>query len=248
MFRRLPGASAARRTCVAAAALSGSLAVLATAPASAGIIISADPSFFDGQPLVGGSEPITFAQAGNGSAVSLVNGDSLAMPATEYSARGVVFSPAVRWVNDGNASFDAAQNTANSLSGVPLDEIAIPGAAVDNFTMTFNTVVRGVGFWLIMNSGDSTIPTFTARDQFNNVLDTGSFTGAAIQQTGVARYAFVTIFADGESPNIASVEVTKDQAILDNLYISPLPAPGAVALLGLGGLAAMRRRRAVAAG
>ncbi len=223
------GARAARYVRMAIAAL------LAPALSAQGGVIK-DPTFFDDLP----SDLIEFDVDGDGAPVLLGDAASTPMPADEYSDLGVTFSPAVRWVNDGNASFDGAQTAAG------LGEIAIPGASIGAFDIVFSTSVRSVGMWVIANNSPEieTPPTFTAFDAQGVEIEVVAFGGDLVDGTvGIADYGFMGIF----SPTpIARLQVEKQAAIFDNLtFSSAIPAPGPAALLGLGGvcLAARRRRR-----
>src|SRR5262245_66420189 len=77
----------------------------ATACATAQASVISDASFFNAIPTT----VINFETDGNGSAINLIQGQSQAMPLDAYSSLGVAFGTQIRWVNDGNVAFDAAQ-------------------------------------------------------------------------------------------------------------------------------------------
>lgn len=203
---------------------------LSAGPAAADTID--DRGFFDPIPHT----TIDFESRGDGSPLSLIDGQSLLMPANEYASLGVTFGPEVRWVNDGNPAFDAAQ----FIGGSP--QVAIPSADVDLFDIFFSTPVRAVGMFVANNRvEDPSGPVFTAYDAGGAVLGTASFGAAFIDGSiGVADYGFMGILA---GQDIARIRVTKEAAILDDLTFSPVPSPGAASLLGCGALVAARRRR-----
>jgi len=208
---------------------------LALAPAmSAQAALIDDDGFFDDLP----TGLITFDEDGDGSPVVLGDGASSPMPTNEYADLGVTFSPAVRWVNDGNASFDGAQQA------IGLGEIAIPSVLVNTFDIQFSTTVRSVGMWVIANNSDQiqTQPTFTAFDAQGGVIEMVTFGGMFVDGTiGIADYGFMGI---STSTPIARLQVTKQAAIFDDLHFSSqVPAPGAAVLLGLGGACLASRRR-----
>lgn len=204
---------------------------LGAAPAWAAIIT--DPSFFG--PIAGQTTTITFETNGAGAAMSLIQGQSQAMPAGEYSSQGVMFN-SVRWVNDGNASFDAAQ----ALLG--LGEVAIPSSQFSVFDIEFTGVVRAVAMWVINNTQVSEgAPTITAFNAQGQAIESAVFGGVFVDgSVGVAQYGYMGLFTNEP---IARVRVTKDAAIIDNVTFSAIPGPGAAALLGLAGAWASRRRR-----
>lgn len=214
-------------------ASAGSLA----ATHSAGAALITDASYFDGIPTT----VINFETDGAGNPITLIQGQRQAMPSDAYAPQGVAFvGTNMSWVNDGNSAFDAAQ----SIGGSPT--VSIPSSVCNLFTMTFSVPVRAFGFFVVNNrTADPIGPTFVARDAQGNVLDTASWDAKFIDGTittpnTVADYGFMGITA---SDLIASVTVTKQAAIMDDLRFSPVPTPGAVALSGVAGLVGLRRRR-----
>jgi hypothetical protein len=163
------------------------------------------------------------------------------MPSDAYAPQGVLFTGTnMSWVNDGNSAFDAAQ----TIGGSPT--ISIPSSLCNQFTMTFTVPVRAFGFFVVNNrTADPIGPTFVARDAQGNILDTASWDAKFIDGTittpsTTADYGFMGI----TTPElIASVTVTKQAAIMDDLRFSPVPTPGAIALGAAAGLVGLRRRR-----
>jgi hypothetical protein len=213
--------------------------VVGVAGASAQAAFITDPSFFNDFP----STLINFETDGMGNTISLIQGQSQEMPVGTYAALGVTItgngSP-VRWVNDGNAAFDIAQ----SIGGSPT--IAIPSSLNNSFTVTFSTEVRAFGFFVVNNrNADPLGPTYVVRDTAGNIIDTAVFAPVFVDGTvptpnTTADYGFMGILS---AVPIGSVTVTKTAAILDDLRFSPVPAPGVVAVGGLGALMIARRRR-----
>lgn len=211
-----------------AAALLGALAV-SSATAIAGPIL--DASYFSGVPHA----LIDFETDGTGNDVSLNQATSIPMPADAYAPRGVLFSQAIRWVNDGDADFDAAQAIGGSL------DVAVPGAASDDFVLQFLEPVRAFGFWVVNRRQSAVVPSFEARDASGELIGSVTFSGNAIDGTiGIAQYGFLGIAAEQD---IYSVRIRKDAALLDDLRFISMPEPGSMLVFGLAaGVAAKRRR------
>jgi hypothetical protein len=222
-------------------ALAHSILCAAAAAAFAGIAQASsitDPSFFNSIPTT----LINFETDGAGNPITLIQGQRQSMPSDAYAPQGVLFSGTnMSWVNDGNAAFDAAQ----SIGGSPVN--SIPSSLCNQFTMTFTVPVQAFGFFVANNrTADPTGPTFVARDSQGNVLDTAAWApkfidGTITSPNTTADYGFMGIVS---TTSIASVTVTKQSAILDDLRFSPVPAPGALALSAAGALVMLRRRRA----
>lgn len=201
--------------------------------AGAGVI--SDVSHFSSIPTT----LVDFETNGGGSPVILAEGGTLLMPAGEYGALGITFSPQVHWVNDGSSDFDSAQAIGGSLDN------AIPSSAVNVFTLSFSTPVRSFGLWVVNNHNvDAAGPIFEARDASNQLIESVQFNGGLIDGTvGVASYGFMGVWS---ATPIASVTITKQAAIFDDLRISPdVPAPACGAVLGAAGLWSLRRRRMI---
>ena len=198
----------ARRIGVAAVA-----ALLATGAANAEVL--SDRTEF--QPT---ATTIDFETDGAGAAVSLIEGETRILPADEYQASGFVFDRALNWVNDGNNSFDAAQQlgSADPTIGGSLDN-AIPSAAVDTFEIVFTDPVEAFGFFVAHNTAEDPTggPRFVAYDESGAVVDSAVFSDGfpGAQTIGIARYGFVGIRS--EAAPIKRVTVVKTFAILDDL-------------------------------
>ncbi len=197
-----------------------------------------DRAFFGPYP----STTIDFETRGNGAPLTgltngpLVTGETVAMPANEYAAQGIQFNTPVNWVNDGNASFDAAQ----IFAGSPI--VSIPSSTVNTFTFTFMVPVRAFGFFVANNRVDHPSgPTMVARDSGGNIIEMAQWGAQFIDgSVGVADYGFMGIFTDGL---ITSVTITKQSAIFDDLIFAEVPTPGAAFVLLAGGLGMTARRR-----
>lgn len=209
---------------------------LAATPSARADVIN-DPGFFSGIPTT----LINFETDGAGNPITLIQGQRQAMPSDAYAPQGVLFTGAnMSWVNDGNAAFDAAQ----SIGGSPT--VSIPSSLCNQFTMTFTVPVRAFGFFVVNNrTADPIGPSFVARDAQGNILDTANWDAKFIDGTittpnTTADYGFMGITTPDP---IASVTVTKQAAIMDDLRFSPVPTPGAFALGAVAGIAVLRRRR-----
>jgi hypothetical protein len=218
---------------IVSSVVAGVVGGVVVGPVHAGIIT--DPSFFASIPTTA----INFETNGAGAPVVLIQAQSVTMPANEYAALGINVGANVAWVNDGSPVFDAAQAIGGTLDNALI-------SPDPTFTITFLTTTRSVAFFVVNNRGaDAAGPHFTARDAQGNILEAVVFSPTFLDGTitgpnVTADYGFMGVFS---STPIASLTVVKQAAIFDNLRFSPLPAPGALALLGAGGLLAMKRRR-----
>ena len=179
---------------------------------------------------------ITFETYGDGTTqVVVAPGGRATLYYDEYTDWGVEFDRDLSYVNDDGPDFDAAQ----AIGGSP--EIGMPYATEDSFSLIFTTPVRAFGYWVINNNTVTTIPTFVAKNSTGGTIETVTFEGAMIDGTiGVADYGFMGIWA---SEDIASVDITKDAAMFDNLMFSNVPEPAAASMLALGGALLFARRR-----
>ena len=214
-----------------AAACAAVAALVSAAGSGARADVISDAAFFTPIPHT----LVTFDVDGAGNTVNLAQGQSTAMPAAEYASLGITFNPAVNWVNDGDADFDAAQAIGGSVP------IAIPSGSHPAFRIQFSTPVHAFGFWVVDNANVTTRPRFTALNGLSQTIEQVTFTGGLVDGTiGIARYGFMGI----SSPTaIAAIDITKQATIFDNFYFSAVPEPAsAAALLALPALALSRRR------
>lgn len=184
---------------------------------------------------------IDFETDGAGASVSLIDGESLAMPSNEYAPQGVLFAGGLFWVNDGSSVFDTAQAIGGS------GDIAIPSSACNQFTITFTNSIFAMGFWVVNNvSIPSTPPTIAAYDAANNLLGTVEFGGIFIDGqvsngATTAEYGFMGL---SSATAIDHVVVSKQFAIFDDLRYSAVPSPGPLVLAAFGaGLLFLKRKR-----
>lgn len=215
-------------------------AVAPITPAHAQVGPITGASFFDG---LRDTTIVGFENDGAGSPLTLIEGETLALPAGEYAPFGFNFDQDIAWVNDGNPSFNSAQ----LLSAV--EPHSIPSSQVSTFSILFSTEVRSVAFWIANNfEVDSDGPVLSAYDGMDQLITSvtfGSQTSGSIfidDRIGIADFGVMGIFS--ETP-IARLEISKDAAILDDLtFSSAIPSPGA-ALLGTIalGVGVARRRR-----
>jgi MYXO-CTERM domain-containing protein len=119
------------------------------------------------------------------------------------------------------------------------------GLEEDDLTVTFTAPVQAFGLDVVFDAPDgASFVAVTFRDVTGAVIASNGFIPAP---SGAPGYIFVGYSSD--SANIASVtfdefdgSAADDNVAYDTLTVS-VPAPGALALLGVGGVALGRRRR-----
>lgn len=185
------------------ALLIGLLAPLISAPGVADPID--DASFFEGIEHT----LLEFETDGRGNVINLGNGATMPMPADEYATFGLVFDPAIGWVNDASGDFDQAQ----AIGGSP--PIAFARGQDDRFDMLFDPPLQAFGAWIVNNRSVQIKPQFDAFDSGGNFLETVRFEGVFVDGTvGIADYGFMGI---SSTTPIARVQVTKDAGQFDSL-------------------------------
>ncbi|MHA7811853.1 MAG: PEP-CTERM sorting domain-containing protein [Phycisphaerales bacterium] len=129
---------------------------------------------------------------------------------------------------------------SNSLYNDP--SIVSTDSAVDSILVTFtsgNVTAVGGNFWatdiLVFPTG--TDVTITLSD---GTVESFTSTGPSDFRGFTSNVAIDSIMIDA----VDGFDGTPYWATMDNLTVGAVPAPGALALLGLGGLSATRRRRA----
>lgn len=205
---------------------------------AAGIAGTASAAVIDNVSALGSSTVrINFETNGAGAPIVLIQGATQVLPANEYASLGVIFDRDLKWVNDGNALFDAAQ----TLQGSPVT--AIPSSQINTFTINFTIPVYGVGFNVINNDVLATsAPVFVA-----NYAGGGSETatwGAQFKDNVLANTVSYGFMGFSGSRAITSITVTKSAATLDDLTFTSVPGPAGLAVAGVAGMLASRRRRA----
>lgn len=173
---------------------------------------------------------------GAGVPVTLLEGETRNLPANEYASKGFTFSQNIAWVNDAGASFNGAQ----SLVGSPQN--AIPSAAFNTFDVLFTNGTDAFGFVVINSTAATGVPTFTAYNAQNQIIETATWGPAFIDGTlGTAQYGFMGIYSPNQK--IARVAISKQSAILDDFLFATVPTPGAAGILGAGLVVMGGRRR-----
>jgi len=157
---------------------------------------------------------LTFETDGAGEPVVLYQGQSAPMPGDEYRDQGIVFTPAVEWVNDAGDTFDDAQ----AIGGSP--EIGIPLGDSDDFFASFTTPTLSFGCWVI-NIHSFAVPVFTAYDAGGRVIEQVTFEGNLVDGSiWGAEYGFMGI----ASPiPIARVRIQKQAAMFDDFRFTRFP-------------------------
>ncbi len=187
-------------------------------------------------------------------------------------AGAVMATPAMAAVYTDSASFLAAIQPGyyfNNFTGVPTG--SVPSLSYSSGGFSYDIVATGPGTNNLYN-GTGFVSTDSALDmiQINFTSGNVSAVGGNFWATDInfgAIPATVSInLSDGTSvsfnassandfrgftSNVTITSLTIDAAdlpvnawsTLDNLYVGVVPAPGALAMLGLGGLVAGRRRR-----
>jgi hypothetical protein len=202
---------------------------------------------------------LDFETDGSGQDISIAQqGGSIAVASDEFAPMGLRFDRSISVVHDGYNPFRFAQFFEGAVESMNAETgfNAIPGSAVDNFSIIFDVPVRSFGLMVAtarVFDGDSDIasPVFRVFDANDGLIETltfaeaSAFVGGSFAEPGdqnVVDHGFVGF----SSPSlIGRVEIDKEQAIFDDLVFSPvqIPTPGAMALLGLAGLSMVKRRR-----
>ncbi len=189
-----------------------------------------------------------------------------------FLAGAVMAAPAMADVYTDSASFLAAIEPGyffNNFTGVPTGAQPSLSYSSGGFSYTISTapgsvsgLYNGTGFVSTDNATDMIQIDFTSG---NVTAVGGNFWATDINFSTLAATVSINL-SDGTSvsfnsnsvndfrgftSNVAITSMTIDAAdipvnawaTMDNLYVGAVPAPGALAVLGLGGLVAGRRRR-----
>lgn len=163
----------------------------------------------------------------------------LAKQGTEENYVGVTFS------NTTGGSNVVATNIpgATGLSGIVLGVSQVQATKV---RADFETGVLGVAINIGDNNGDNDDVFLEAYDSGNNLLDSdtmfissGSSNAPVLSvSSGTANIAYVLMWGEGgfSTPKTFSVGI-------DNMAVESVPEPATMTLLGLGALAAWRKRK-----
>lgn len=194
------------------------------------------------------------------SAVALASGSALAtVTATltdQASVEATLVAPIVEDFNDetpGNldqtlpAAFNGFTVTANGASGFASDfSIGDDGGGnlflnafaetglIESFTFTFDAPIDTFAAQFTSPaSADGIVLTFSTGE----VIDVASIAGVDGFGTNYISFVNDTLFTS------VTLSSTFEAVQIDNVVTGVIPAPGAVGLLGMAGLAAVRRRR-----
>jgi len=200
---------------------------------------TAQGSFFDVFAPPSGCSVINFETDGAGNTLNIPEGSTQDLYSDEYSSQGVLFDHDILWVNDHGADFEAAQ----AIGGSP--QISIPGSSgtMTDLVISFSVPVKTVGLWVIDRNDKPNVPSLEARDGSGNILGTVTFAGDFVDgSVGLVDYGFLGVSCD---TTIKSIRLSYDFTGFDNLTFGPetVPEPGCLALLGVGAVAMLRRRR-----
>lgn len=164
---------------------------------------------------------------------------------TQYSSLGVTFSSPT--APAGGATIFAngeASSGSNALTGLE------PGqGGLHTIYMVFtSTLASSVDVTLISVGCGTTYAVAYAADRFT-VLDSVSITHGPSSGNGFGNHDPITLtMGSGSGIGMVAFWITQNGPVtdgygIDDIGFTLVPAPGAAALLGLGGLAASRRRR-----
>jgi len=159
---------------------------------------------------------------------------------SQYSSLGVLFSSTAPGGPTAGSFTGEASSAPNFLVGIA------PGSGAGLFPIQMDFTVAGITSVslnaLSVGTGIFTATAYAA--DLSTVLDTVSFTNGPGAGNGFGNINAVTLNGAGIARVVTSIAQT--QPIVDGFGlddVSFVPSPGAAALLGLGGLMAMRRRR-----
>jgi hypothetical protein len=164
---------------------------------------------------------------------------------THYSSVGVLFSspaPAGGAVTLANGE---ASSGPNFLVGFD----AGGNAGLHPITMDFTSALASAVNVTLISVGCGTVTATAYASDLATVLDTVSVTHGPLAGVGFGNHDPITLTM-GAGTGIARINFSilqngpvVDGFGIDDVVFTAIPAPGAAALLGLGGLVAIRRRR-----
>lgn len=160
----------------------------------------------------------------------IANPGEFLQPAPDFSPFGVTFS------DPGGSGANVAISDSGFAFNTPTDVLFMNAFDVP-LHMTFSPNVLAVGMELAFGFGGVT-GTVSAYDSAGGLLET-------ISLDTESETIFTTFVGFGNVGDIALVTVSPDSGgfvLVDNVSYG-VPTPGALALLGLSGIAAVRRRR-----
>jgi len=205
----------------------------ACGPATAAVTVYTDEASF----LTATGSPqylIDFETFGDGSTVV---GDPI-VDGTEWSDLGVQFSPAppsdvLQLTDSGNT---VTSGTHALFSPSPFDH--------SNYVITFSTPVESVGFWLIDSELTDPVEELVLYDASDNPLLSMTPPFLGYITTGPESNYFLGYTSDTPISKIALIEhANDDDGVGFDDFRYTVPEPTSIGLMGLGGLALLRRRK-----
>jgi uncharacterized protein (TIGR03382 family) len=166
-------------------------------------------------------------------------------PNGNYSWTGQVSSsvPTSATIGDGGFYYAGITASGNGLSAFNPSTLRIDAAGGPvTVTFTFNANVRGIGFIVAAATPPTSVTVFTQGAVASST--TTSIDPAA--NGGGTGLGFFGAYSNDNTTVLTSVSITLNSGQFIDLtgaYIQLVPAPGAMALLGVAGLVGGRRRR-----
>ncbi|ABG30315.1 VPLPA-CTERM sorting domain-containing protein [Roseobacter denitrificans] len=165
----------------------------------------------------------------NGQTIDFISGDK------KSTSNGLSITGGPAKVTFTYLGFEAGNTNFSANVGGTLFTNKGTGASTVNATATVNQLIDG----LVAFSFGTTIPTASAGEIFNNAGANPASANYAIGYKAISATSYYVLFDD-----IASGDRDfDDMAMRIDIAPVPLPAAGFMLLAGIGGLAAMKRRK-----